>query len=146
MSKLSAQEIQDFLAKISHNPSAEPRFLVEELREDFALVRMPTRRAHLRPGDTISGPTQMALADAACWILILHNLGLGSAPSVTSNLNISFLSRPAALDLLAEARLLKLGRSLAVSEVRLFTANESERNLVAHATVTYAVRRAAQPA
>ena len=79
----------------------------------------------------------MTLADTAAWTLILHNLGLGFAPSVTSSLSISFLARPKSCDLLAEAHLLKLGRRLSVSEVRLFS--EGELRPVAHATVTYAL-------
>lgn len=140
MSKLSAQEIQDFLAKVTRSPEGEPRFLVEEIRDDFVRVRMPTRKSHLRPGDTVSGPVQMTLADTAVWTLILYNLGLSAAASVTSSLNISFLSRPASADLLAEARLLKLGRSLAVAEVRIFSAEGTSASPAAHATVTYAVR------
>src|SRR5262245_60872411 len=97
--KPSAQEIQDFLANLGPNRGAPPRFLVEEISADYARVRMPARASHLRPGDTISGPVQMALADCASWVQILHNLGFDSAPSVTSNLNISFLSRPLPGDL-----------------------------------------------
>jgi uncharacterized protein (TIGR00369 family) len=138
MTRPSAQELQDFLAKLAPGRDAAPRFLVEEIGEDYTRVRMPARPSHLRPGDTVSGPVQMTLADTAAWVLILHNLGFGAAPSVTSNLNISFLSRPSATDLLAEGRLLKLGRRLAVAEVRLFS--DGKREPVAHATVTYAVQ------
>ena len=79
----------------------------------------------------------MTMADTAAWTLIMHNLGFAAAPSVTSNLNISFLSRPEPVDLIAEGVLLKLGKRLSVSEVRLFSEGKVEP--VAHATVTYAV-------
>jgi uncharacterized protein (TIGR00369 family) len=141
-SKPTAQAIQDFLANLTKGRDGSPRFLVEEISDDFARLRMPARSSHLRPGDTVSGPVQMTLADTASWAQILHNLGFDSAPSVTSNLNISFLSRPLPGDLLAEARLLKLGRRLAVSEVRLFS--EGREKPVAHATVTYAVQLASE--
>jgi uncharacterized protein (TIGR00369 family) len=139
MSKPSAQQIQDFLAALSGR-GGEPRFLVEQIDAEFARVRMPTRPSHLRPGATVSGPVLMTLADTVAWTQILHNLGFEAAPSVTSNLNISFLSRPLPADLLAEARLLKLGSRLAVSEIRIFS--EGREQPVAHATVTYAVMRA----
>ncbi|MFT3924851.1 MAG: PaaI family thioesterase [Myxococcales bacterium] len=142
MNKPDAQAIQDFLFNLTKKADGTPRFLVEELSADYARVRMPARSSHLRPGDTVSGPVQMTLADTASWAQILHNLGFDAAPSVTSNLNISFLSRPMAGDLIAEARLLKLGRRLAVSEVRLFS--EGRDKPVAHATVTYAVQLASE--
>ncbi len=140
--KPDAQQIQNFLADLAPSAGKSPRFLIEEVGEDFARVRMPARESHLRPGDTISGPVQMTLADTASWVQILHNLGFDAAPSVTSNLNISFLVRPLPGDLRAEARLLKLGRRLAVSEVRLF--DKEHTKPVAHATVTYAVQLASE--
>lgn len=123
---------------MTRSPAGEPRFLIEEIQSDFVRIRMPTRKAHLRPGDTVSGPVQMTLADTAGWTLILHNLGVEASASVTSNLNISFLGRPGPADLIAEGRLLKLGRSLAVAEVRIFSQGSPDPK--AHATVTYAVR------
>lgn len=83
----------------------------------------------------------MGLADTAAWTLILHNLGFSFAPSVTSSLNINFLTRPKAGDLIAEAELLRLGSRLGVSEVRLFSAEDTTQP-VAHATVTYALIKA----
>jgi uncharacterized protein (TIGR00369 family) len=144
MSKPSAQEIQDFLANLSRRGDGEPRWLIEEMSAEFARVRMPARASHLRPGATVSGPVLMTLADMAAWTQILHNLGFDAAPSVTSNLNINFLSRPLPADLLAETRLLKLGSRLAVSEVRIFSDGRAQP--VAHATVTYAVMRESERA
>jgi len=57
--------------------------------------------------------------------------------AVTTNLNINFLRRPAAVDVIAEARLLKLGKRLAVGEVELFSAGDPE--MVAHVTATYSI-------
>jgi uncharacterized protein (TIGR00369 family) len=138
MSKPDAAAIQEFLANLTRRQNGEPRFLIEQVDSEFTRVRMPTRRSHLRPGDTVSGPVQMTLVDTAGWVLVLHNLGLAAAASVTSNLNINFLQRPSAADLIAEAHLLKLGKRLSVSEVRLFS--EGTPKPVAQATVTYAVR------
>ncbi len=58
--------------------------------------------------------------------------------AVTSHLNINFLAKPAPVDLLAEARILRLGRRQAVCEVSLFCAGQ-EDVLVAHVTGTYAL-------
>src|SRR5262245_29048115 len=64
----------------------------------------------LRPGNTVSGPTLMALSDLAMWVVLLSAIGpVGLA--VTTSLNINFLGKaPAGHDVIAEARLLRLGK------------------------------------
>lgn len=91
----------------------------------------------LRPGGTVSGPTLMALADFAMYVVLLSAIGpVGLA--VTTSLNINFLSKaPAGSDVVAEGRLLKLGKRLAVGEVTLFSAAGSEP--AAHVTATYSI-------
>ena len=82
----------------------------------------------------------MTLADAAMYIVLLSAIGpVGLA--VTTNLNVNFLNKaPANRDLIAEAKLLKLGKRLAVGEVLLFS-EESDKP-VAHVTVTYSIPNA----
>ncbi len=91
----------------------------------------------LRPGSTISGPTLMALADFAMYVVLLSAIGpVGLA--VTTNLNINFLRKGApGLDVLAAARLLKLGKRLAVGEVSLLSAGSVDP--IAHVTATYSI-------
>ncbi|MFZ6048656.1 PaaI family thioesterase [Pseudomonas sp. CR3202] len=110
---------------------------IERLDADGALARVPFKPKLVRPGGTLSGPTIMALADAAMYAVVLGRLGKVEM-AVTSNLNINFLSRPRPVDLFAEARILKLGRRQAVCEVSLYSAGE-EDDLVAHVTGTYAL-------
>ena len=90
----------------------------------------------LRPGGTVSGPTQMGLADGAAYALILAHIG-PVALAVTSSLNIAFLRKPQPADLVADATFLKLGRKLAVVDVRL--RSEGSDDPIAQATVTYAI-------
>ncbi len=82
----------------------------------------------LRPGGTISGPTLMALADFAMYVVLLSAIGpIGLA--VTTNLNINFLRKGVAgQDVLAAARLLKLGKRLAVGEVNLMSSGLARPN------------------
>ncbi|WP_145928440.1 PaaI family thioesterase [Pseudomonas sp. TCU-HL1] len=110
---------------------------IERIDDQGALARVPFQPRLVRPGGTLSGPTIMALADAAMYAVVLGRLGKVEM-AVTSNLNINFLSRPAPVDLLADARILKLGRRQAVCEVSLYSLGEEE-NLVAHVTGTYAL-------
>lgn len=101
-----------------------------------ARMRMDHHERHLRPGGTVSGPAMMALADLALYAAILSNIGpVGLA--VTTNLAFNFLRKPGPTGLIGEARLLKLGRRLAVGEV-LITAPGSD-DLVCHATGTYSI-------
>ncbi len=110
---------------------------IERMDDQGALARVPFQSRLVRPGGTLSGPTIMALADAAMYAVVLGRLGKVEM-AVTSNLNINFLSRPKPVDLFAEARILKLGRRQAVCEVSLYSLG-AEDDLVAHVTGTYAL-------
>jgi uncharacterized protein (TIGR00369 family) len=107
---------------------------IEALGERDMTVRMPFRRELTRGGGTISGPAMMLLADTAAYFLTLAHAG-PVPTAATANLDIHFLTRPAPTDVVATATLLRLGRRLCVSRVEM----QSQAELVAHATVTYAL-------
>ena len=90
----------------------------------------------LRPGNIVSGPTLMGLADVAAWAVVLGHIG--PVPmAVTSNMAMAFL-RPCRMEpVTADARLLKLGRRIAVIDVRIW--QDAEDRPVAQATFTYAL-------
>jgi uncharacterized protein (TIGR00369 family) len=102
----------------------------------FAQVRLRFDSKHLRPGGTISGASLMTLADMAMYMVLLGMIG-PVALAVTTNLNINFLRKPAQADVIGQARLLKLGKRLAVGEVTMYSEGDPEP--VAHATVTYSI-------
>ena len=108
---------------------------ITALGDNDITVRMPFRKQLLRAGGTISGPAMMALADTSAYYLVLAHVGPHAASAATANLDIHFLSRPQPVDVIAKATMLRLGRRLAVSAVDL----HSGADLVAHATVTYAL-------
>ena len=110
---------------------------IERLDAAGARARVPYQGKLVRPGGTLSGPTIMALSDAAMYAVVLGRLGRVEM-AVTANLNINFLSKPAPVDLLADARILRLSRRQAVCEVSVFSAG-AEDELVAHVTGTYAL-------
>lgn len=109
---------------------------VEQLDEGVARVRIPFRDDFIRPGGTIAGPVLMSLADLAMYGAVLSLIGPVELV-VTTNLNINFLRRPRPGDMIAEARILKLGKRLAVGEVDVF--RDGEEELVAHVTSTYSI-------
>jgi uncharacterized protein (TIGR00369 family) len=117
-----------------------------EVAEDFTVdradaagvaLRMRVSGRHLRPGGTVSGPSIFALADVAMYLGVLSRIG-PVALAVTTNCSIDFLRKPAAgRDLVGEARVLKLGRSLAVGDVLVFSDGTAEP--VARAGLTYSI-------
>jgi uncharacterized protein (TIGR00369 family) len=112
-------------------------FAVERVDADGVTLRLKVTERHLRPGGTVSGPSIFALADVAMYLAILSRIG-PVALAVTTSSSIDFMRKPAAgRDLRGEARLLKLGRSLAVGDVLLFSEGGSEP--VARASLTYAI-------
>ena len=110
--------------------------VIEAVWGNGCRVRQTCSASSIRPGGTISGPTMMALADFAMYVAVLS--AIGPVPlAVTTNLNINFLRKPEPRDLLAEARLLKLGRRLAVGEV--VVRSDGIEEAVAHVTSTYSI-------
>jgi uncharacterized protein (TIGR00369 family) len=125
-----------FLAEFPQVFHPESGLAIETVWERGCRVRQAFRQRSLRPGGTISGPTMMGLADFAMYVAVLA--AIGPVPlAVTINLNINFLRKAAPRELLAEARLLKLGKRLATGEVTICSQGETEP--VAHATSTYSI-------
>jgi len=125
--------IREFLATTFPQSKA----IVESAGEGSAVVRQSVGFNELRPGGTVSGPVLMATADLALYAAILGTIGIVPL-AVTTNLNINFLRRPAAdRDIMAACKLLKLGKTLAVGEVTLFS--EGDPDAVAHAVATYSI-------
>ena len=135
---LSASQVSQLVAE--HFPQIQEgngRVSIERIDAEEAVVRMAYDARSIRPGGTVSGPAMFKLADFGVYVAILAHLGEAGLQAVTTNMTISFLSRPQPADLLAHIRVLKLGRRLAVCEVRLYS--EGTRDMVAHATSTYAI-------
>ena len=126
-------ELEQFFA----DEFPQANFVIESVGGRAASLRKRIGTAHLRPGGTVSGPVLMALADAALYVAILGEIGL-VALAVTTNLNINFLRKPSAdADLLADCRLIKVGKRLAIGEVSIYSEGDDEP--VAHAVGTYAI-------
>lgn len=101
-----------------------------------ATLRLPFRPSSLRPGGVVAGPSIMALADACMYAVVLSAIG-SIKLAVTTSFNINFLHGARPVDLVAEGAILRLGKRLAVIEVRVHSASHPE--LVAHATGTYSI-------
>ena len=132
--KMTIKEMHSFLDTVF--PQVRGRFEVLNLNPMTAEVRMNILESDLRPGGTVSGPAMFSLADVAFYIATLSMIG-PKALTVTTSCNINFMRKPAAQNLWAKARILKLGRSLSVGDVELFSGDNPKP--VAHASVTYSI-------
>lgn len=131
---MTIAQIDAFLAEVF--PQIDDQFKTLELTEHGARVKLLTADQHLRPGGTISGPAMFALADCAFYIAILSKLG-PKAMAVTTNCSIDFMRKPAQSDLIAEVRILKMGKSLVVGDVVMISQGENQP--VARASMTYSI-------
>ena len=130
---VSKQEIIDFLKKDFPQFESE----VEDVGEQFAVIRHPVTENHLRPGGTVSGPTLFAVADAGLYVAILGTIGIVPL-AVTTNVTINFLNKPAPdRDIIARCDLIKVGKRLVIGEVSMYS--EGIETPVAHAVGTYSV-------
>ena len=132
-SKPSPEELADFLK----TQFPQNKTLIVAAGNMGATVKVNVGYADLRPGNTVSGPTSMALADVALYVAILAEIGIVPL-AVTTSLSFNFLRKPKAdRDLVGVCKLIKLGRTLAVGEVSIYSEGDSEP--VAHAVGTYAI-------
>ena len=128
-------EIVAFLAK----EFPQTRCTVEAVGARAATVKHQVGVNELRPGGTVAGPVLMAVADVALYVAILGEIGIVPL-TVTTNLSINFLRKPSAdRDIVGVCKLMKLGRSLAVGEVALYSEGSDE--MVAHVVGTYSIPR-----
>jgi acyl-coenzyme A thioesterase PaaI-like protein len=129
----SKEEIAAFLvAEFPQN-----KCTVEAVGNRTATIRHPVGVGELRPGGTVSGPVLMAAADLALYVAILGEIGIVPL-TVTTNLSINFLRKPAGdRDVIGVCTLLKLGKTLVVGEVALYS--EGDEAPVAHVVGTYAI-------
>lgn len=131
---LTVPELEAFLDEVF--PQIRGEAAIEAIGPMTARLRYIVTERHLRPGGTVSGPTMFALADLAFYVAVLGMIGREPL-TVTTNLSINFLRKPPPADLIGEARILKLGRSLAVGDVTILP--EPGAPAVAHASCTYAI-------
>ncbi|MEN9062597.1 PaaI family thioesterase [Ponticoccus litoralis] len=132
---IEAEEMAGYLDEVF--PQVRGMFEIDELTEERLVMRLHVDEQHLRPGGTVSGPSMFGLADVAAYVATMARIGR-QALAVTTHCSIDFMRKPAAgVDLLAEARVLKLGRTLSVTGVLLYS--EGSGDPVAHASLTYSI-------
>jgi uncharacterized protein (TIGR00369 family) len=135
--KMSVAELERFLRDEFPQTFSDGDITIESADGETCLLRRRYNERMLRPGGTVSGPTLMEMADLAMYVALLSAIG-PVALAVTTNLNINFLRRGLpGQDVLAAAKLLKLGKRLAVGEVNLLSGSSPDP--IAHVTATYSI-------
>lgn len=115
----------------------QTKCIVESVDETGATLSHDIGINELRPGGTVSGPVLMSIADVAIYVAILGKIGIVPL-TVTTSLTINFLRKPSAeARIIADCSLMKVGRTLIVGEVSLYS--EGSSDVVAHVVGTYSV-------
>jgi acyl-coenzyme A thioesterase PaaI-like protein len=127
------------LAKFLATEFPQTKCTVEAVGGRAATIRHEIGVHELRPGGTVAGPVLMAVADIALYVAILGEIGIVPL-TVTTSLSINFMRKPAAdRAIVGVCKLMKLGKSLAVGEVSLYSEGVAEP--VAHVVGTYSIPR-----
>lgn len=134
--RMDADALNDFMAKAFPHSRPGSRGRVVSAVPGYIQARLDPNEQALRPGGLISGPTQMGFADMAAYALVLAHIG-PVAMAVTSALNYQFLRPCRPGPLFADAHMLRLGKRLAVMDIRIWTDDADKP--VGQANVTYAI-------
>ncbi|MEL6316123.1 MAG: PaaI family thioesterase [Pseudomonadota bacterium] len=132
--KFTADALAAYLDDVFHQAKGAAE--IKALDPGFARLHLPTDARHLRPGGVLSGPTLFLAVDYAFYAAVLGVIG-PHPMAVTANVSINFMRPAPPADLIAEARILKLGARLAFGDVTVTV--EGANDPVAHAAVTYAL-------
>lgn len=133
---MDADALNELFVRLFPQSNSQRASRVVSVVPGLLVAEMETDAAHLRPGALISGPTQMGFADMAAYMLVLAHIGPVEM-AVTSALNYQFLRPCPPATLTAKSELLRLGKRLAVMDVRLYSG--SDPRAVGQANVTYAI-------
>ena len=134
---MTAEEINAFLKQVYPQLNDDfADYLAIDVFPGGCTVRLNASGRHLRPGNTVSGPSLFTLADIGGYVCVLSHAG-PEALSVTTSLNINFMRKAEAGPVDGHCRILKLGKSLMVYDIEMVSG--PDRHVVAHATGTYSI-------
>ena len=133
---MSKVDLENFLEK--EFPQVSSNFKILNTKPNSLSMLMHISDEHLRPGGTVSGPTMFLLADVSFYLATLSIIG-PKRLTVTTNCSINFLRKPNISDLISETRVLKIGKTLSVGDVLIYSKGIKEP--VAHASLTYSIPR-----
>ncbi|TCL09286.1 uncharacterized protein (TIGR00369 family) [Shimia isoporae] len=132
---MTKEDLTEFLERVF--PQVRDDFVIESIDGVNTVMRLKVAERHLRPGGTVSGPSMFGLADVSAYVATLARIGK-EALTVTTGCSMDFMRKPeAGKDLIAHATLLKLGRTLSVTSILIYS--EGSDAPVARANMTYSI-------
>ena len=137
--ELNRDEMEEYLREVFPQVfSSADTITIDDVEWGKGQITLVVNDQHLRPGGTVSGPTMMTMVDCCAYICVLSVIGK-VALAVTTNLNINFMRKPPLAPLTCVTTPLKVGKSLFVTESKVFATGDPEQKLLAHATTTYSI-------
>jgi uncharacterized protein (TIGR00369 family) len=109
---------------------------VEGFDGDSVTLRLPRNAQLSRVGGMLCGQAMMAAADTAMVLALINHFG-EFRPCTTVQMNSSFLKPLSGQDALVQARVLRVGKSLAFGEIDLRGADDGMS--VSRCSTTYAL-------
>ncbi|MDN3274725.1 PaaI family thioesterase [Frankia sp. RB7] len=115
------QDLNLSVERIEHNPPANASDW-----QPGALLRMPFSERLCRNGGVVCGQALMALADTA---MVIANLAAnrGYRPMTTVDQTTHFMRAVSSSDVLADARVVRLGRTMSFGRVTLLSATDNKQ-------------------
>ena len=101
---------------------AEPFFTVlglqiDEVCPDFCRMRLPFRPGLRTEGEVVHGGAIASLIDSAGVVAVWSNVPPGITRGATASMTVNYLAAAEAVDLVAEARVIRRGRSIVFVDV-----------------------------
>ncbi len=96
-------------------------FQIQEVRPDFCRICLPFRPALRTAGETVHGGAIATLIDSAGVVAVWSNVTTSPSRGATANLTVNFLAAAQAVDLFAEAKVIRRGRSMVFVDIDVTT-------------------------
>ena len=133
--RFTIEELTEYVEEIF--PQIKDDFEILEISKLGSRVRLHVNFKHLRPGNTVSGPSIFYLVDFSTYMAVCANLGK-EALAVTTNCSLDFMRKPEGdKNLIAVCDLLKVGKSLVFADSKVYSEGSDEP--VARANITYSI-------
>jgi uncharacterized protein (TIGR00369 family) len=107
---------------------------IEEVTPDFCRMRLPFRPALRTAQERVHGGAISSLIDSAGVVAVWSNVSPDITRGATASLTVNFLAAAEAVDLIAEARVIRRGRSVVFADIDV-TTTSGER--IAKGVLTY---------
>jgi uncharacterized protein (TIGR00369 family) len=135
---------KDLTAEFRNQPepfSSLVGLAIEEVRPDFCRMRLPFRAELRTSGTVIHGGAIATLIDTAAVVAVWSDADPIATRGATASMTVNYLAAAQSVDLIAEAQVIRRGRSVVFADVDVFSPTEER---IAKGLVTYKLGRGAK--